>query len=164
MCMSETQMLMLGVDTLRMVYPAFSLAKWSKREIREEINEQAKIVLEHSAPTVSENEGMKIPLVIMSGCEKQLDTMEEREVPSGCLSKEDMMEAIITSDYDTLDESPIGANVALDALLKEAEEEHFDLPEETVEYVMFNKSENPNRLKTRDEQKQEKILFLRLLA
>ena len=80
--MTEAQRLMLGVETLRMVYPDFSIGHWNKQEIREDYLESTKPVLEHAAPTVSEVAGMKIPLTIHESIDKwTAEGNQEREPP-----------------------------------------------------------------------------------
>ena len=120
--MTETQKLMLGVEALRMVYPDFSIGHWNKQEIKEDYLESTKPVLEHAAPTVSEIEGMKIPLTIHESIDKwTAEGNTEREAPYGLVSKQDMIRAILDGDLETIDSSLIGANVALYAIDSELE-------------------------------------------
>ena len=120
--MTETQKLMLGVEALRMVYPNFSIGHWNKQEIKEDYLESTKPVLEHAAPTVSEIEGMKIPLTIHESIDRwTAEGNQEREAPYGLVSKQDMIHAILDGDLETIDSSLIGANVALHAIDSELE-------------------------------------------
>lgn len=159
--MNETQRLMLGVEALRMVYPEFSIGHWNKQEIKEDYLESTNPVLEHAAPTVSEVESMKIPLTIHESIDKwTAEGNQEREAPYGLVSKQDMIQAILDGDLETIESSLIGANVALYAI-----DQDEDLSEEVRpdirEYIEFNVSNAP---KHQYISKHDKIQFLRLLA
>ena len=159
--MTETQKLMLGVEALRMVYPNFSIGHWSKKDIQEDYLESTEPVLEHAAPTVSEIEGMKIPLTIHESIDKwTAEGNQEREAPYGLVSKQDMIRAILEGDLETIDSSLIGANVALYAI-----DQHEDLSNEVRpdirKYIEFNVSNAP---KHQYFSKHDKIEFLKLLG
>ena len=159
--MTETQRLMLGVEALRMVYPNFSIGHWNKKDIKEDYLESTEPVLEHAAPTVSEIEGMKIPLTIHESIDKwTAEGNQEREAPYGLVSKQDMIHAILEGDLETIDSSLIGANVALYAI-----DQDEDLSEEVRPdiraYIEFNVSNAP---KHQYFSKHDKIQFLKLLG
>ena len=159
--MTETQKLMLGVEALRMVYPNFSIGHWNKQEIREDYLESTKPVLEHAAPTVSEIEGMKIPLTIHESIDKwTAEGNQEREAPYGLVSKEDMIRAILKGDLETIDSSLIGANVALYAIDQD-EDLSAEVRPDIRKYIEFNVSNAP---KHQYFSKHDKIQFLKLLA
>ena len=159
--MTETQKLMLGVEALRMVYPEFSIGHWNKQEIKEDYLESTKPVLEHAAPTVSEIEGMKIPLTIHESIDKwTAEGNQEREAPYGLVSKEDMIRAILDGDLETIDSSLIGANVALYAIDQD-EDLSKEVRPDIREYIEFNVSNAP---KHQYFSKHDKIQFLKLLA
>ena len=159
--MNETQKLMLGVETLRMVYPDFSIGHWNKQEIKEDYLESTKPVLEHAAPTVSEIEGMKIPLTIHESIDKwTAEGNQEREAPYGLVSKEDMIRAILEGDLETIDSSLIGANVALYAIDQD-EDLSAEVRPDIRKYIEFNVSNAP---KHQYFSKHDKIQFLKLLA
>ena len=159
--MTETQKLMLGVETLRMVYPDFSIGHWNKQEIREDYLESTKPVLEHAAPTVSEIEGMKIPLTIHESIDKwTAEGNTEREAPYGLVSKEDMIHAILEGDLETIDSSLIGANVALYAIDQD-EDLSAEVRPDIRKYIEFNVSNAP---KHQYFSKHDKIQFLKLLG
>ena len=159
--MNETQKLMLGVETLRMVYPDFSIGHWNKQEIKEDYLESTKPVLEHAAPTVSEIEGMKIPLTIHESIDKwTAEGNQEREAPYGLVSKEDMIRAILEGDLETIDSSLIGANVALYAIDQD-EDLSKEVRPDIRKYIEFNVSNAP---KHQYFSKHDKIQFLKLLA
>ena len=159
--MNETQRLMLGVETLRMVYPEFSIGHWNKQEIKEDYLESTKPVLEHAAPTVSEIEGMKIPLTIHESIDKwTAEGNQEREAPYGLVSKEDMIHAILEGDLETIDSSLIGANVALYAIDQD-EDLSAEVRPDIRKYIEFNVSNAP---KHQYFSKHDKIQFLKLLG
>ena len=159
--MTETQRLMLGVETLRMVYPNFSIGHWNKQEIREDYIESTEPVLEHAAPTVSEIEGMKIPLTIHESIDKwTAEGNQEREAPYGLVSKDDMIHAILEGDLETIDSSLIGANVALYAIDQD-EDLSAEVRPDIRKYIEFNVSNAP---KHQYFSKHDKIQFLKLLA
>ena len=159
--MTETQKLMLGVEALRMVYPDFSIGHWNKKDIREDYLESTKPVLEHAAPTVSEVEGMKIPLTIHESIDKwTAEGNTEREAPYGLVSKEDMIRAILEGDLETIDSSLIGANVALYAIDQD-EDLSAEVRPDIRKYIEFNVSNAP---KHQYFSKHDKIQFLKLLA
>ena len=159
--MTETQKLMLGVETLRLVYPNFSIGRWNKRNIREDYIESTEPVLEHAAPTVSEIEGMKIPLTIHESIDKwTAEGNQEREAPYGLVSKEDMIRAILEGDLETIDSSLIGANVALYAIDQD-EDLSAEVRPDIRKYIEFNVSNAP---KHQYFSKHDKIQFLKLLA
>lgn len=159
--MNETQKLMLGVEALRMVYPQFSISHWSRYEIREDFKEQAKVVLEHANPTVSEVTGMKIPLSIKSSVDRWTkEGGSEREAPYGMIGKEAMIQAIFDDDLDIIDESLIGANVALYSIDNDLELGDAVSPE-TRTYIEFNVSNSPYRKQTRKERLADKLAVLR---
>ena len=159
--MTETQKLMLGVEALRMVYPDFSIGHWSKKDIREDYLESTKPVLEHAAPTVSEVEGMKIPLTIHESIDKwTAEGNTEREAPYGLVSKEDMIRAILEGDLETIDSSLIGANVALYAIDQD-EDLSAEVSPDIRKYIEFNVSNAP---KHQYFSKHDKIQFLKLLG
>ena len=159
--MTETQKLMLGVEALKTIYPDFRIGHWSKQDIREDYLESTEPVLEHAVPTVSEIEGMKIPLTIHESIDKwTAEGNTEREAPYGLVSKEDMIHAILDGDLDTIDSSLIGANVALYAI-----DQNEDLSQEVRPdiraYIEFNVSNAP---KHQYFSKHDKIQFLKLLG
>ena len=159
--MNETQRLMLGVETLRLVYPDFSIGHWNKQEIKEDYLESTKPVLEHAAPTVSEIEGMKIPLTIHESIDKwTAEGNQEREAPYGLVSKEDMIHAILEGDLETIDSSLIGANVALYAIDQD-EDLSAEVRPDIRKYIEFNVSNAP---KHQYFSKHDKIQFLKLLG
>ena len=159
--MTETQKLMLGVETLRMVYPDFRIGHWNKHEIKEDYLESTKPVLEHAAPTVSEIEGMKIPLTIHESIDKwTAEGNQEREAPYGLVSKEDMIHAILEGDLETIDSSLIGANVALYAIDQD-EDLSNEVRPDIRNYIEFNISNAP---KHEYFSKHDKIQFLKLLG
>ena len=159
--MTETQKLMLGVEALRMVYPNFSIGHWNKQEIKEDYLESTKPVLEHAAPTVSEIEGMKIPLTIYESIDKwTAEGNQEREAPYGLVSKEDMIHAILEGDLETIDSSLIGANVAL-YTIDQDEDLSAEVRPDIRKYIEFNISNAP---KHQYFSKHDKIQFLKLLA
>lgn len=159
--MTETQKLMLGVETLRMVYPDFSIGHWNKKDIQEDYLESTKPVLEHAAPTVSEIEGMKIPLTIHESIDKwTAEGNTEREAPYGLVSKEDMIHAILEGDLETIDSSLIGANVALYAIDQD-EDLSQEVRPDIRKYIEFNVSNAP---KHQYFSKHDKIQFLKLLG
>ena len=159
--MTETQKLMLCVETLRIIYPNFSIGHWNKQEIREDYLESTKPVLEHAAPTVSEVEGMKIPLTIHESIDKwTAEGNQEREAPYGLVSKEDMIRAILEGDLETIDSSLIGANVALYAIDQD-EDLSKEVRPDIRKYIEFNVSNAP---KHQYFSKHDKIQFLKLLA
>ena len=159
--MNETQKLMLGVEALRMVYPDFSVEHWSKKDIREDYLESTKPVLEHAAPTVSEIEGMKIPLTIHESIDKwTAEGNQEREAPYGLVSKQDMIHAILEGDLEIIDSSLIGANVALYAIDQD-EDLSAEVRPDIRKYIEFNVSNAP---KHQYFSKHDKIQFLKLLA
>ena len=159
--MTETQKLMLGVETLRMVYPDFSIGHWNKKDIHEDYIESTEPVLEHAAPTVSEIEGMKIPLTIHESIDKwTAEGNTEREAPYGLVSKEDMIRAILEGDLETIDSSLIGANVALYAIDQD-EDLSAEVRPDIRNYIEFNVSNAP---KHQYFSKHDKIQFLKLLA
>ena len=159
--MTETQKLMLGVETLRMVYPNFSIGHWNKQEIKEDYLESTEPVLEHAAPTVSEIEGMKIPLTIHESIDKwTAEGNQEREAPYGLVSKEDMIRAILDGDLETIDSSLIGANVALHAIDQD-EDLSAEVSHDIRKYIEFNVSNAP---KHQYFSKHDKIQFLKLLG
>ena len=159
--MTETQKLMLGVEALRMIYPDFSVVHWSKKDIREDYLESTKPVLEHAAPTVSEVEGMKIPLTVHESIDKwTAEGNQEREAPYGLVSKEDMIRAILEGDLETIDSSLIGANVALYAIDQD-EDLSKEVRPDIRKYIEFNVSNAP---KHQYFSKHDKIQFLKLLA
>ena len=159
--MTETQKLMLGVEALRMVYPEFSITHWNKQEIKEDYLESTNPVLEHAAPTVSEIEGMKIPLTIHESIDKwTAEGNTEREAPYGLVSKEDMIHAILDGDLETIDSSLIGANVALYAIDQD-EDLSKEVRPDIRKYIEFNVSNAP---KHQYFSKHDKIQFLKLLA
>ena len=159
--MTETQKLMLGVEALRMIYPNFRIGHWNKQEIREDYLESTKPVLEHAAPTVSEVEGMKIPLTIYESIDKwTAEGNTEREAPYGLVSKEDMIHAILEGDLETIDSSLIGANVALYAIDQD-EDLSKEVRPDIRKYIEFNVSNAP---KHQYFSKHDKIQFLKLLA
>ena len=159
--MTETQKLMLGVETLRMIYPNFSIGHWNKKDIREDYLESTEPVLEHSAPTVSEIEGMKIPLTIHESIDRwTAEGNQEREAPYGLVSKEDMIRAILDGDLETIDSSLIGANVALYAIDQD-EDLSAEVRPDIRKYIEFNVSNAP---KHQYFSKHDKIQFLKLLG
>ena len=159
--MTETQRLMLGVEALRMIYPDFSVVHWNKKDIREDYLESTKPVLEHAAPTVSEIEGMKIPLTIHESIDKwTAEGNQEREAPYGLVSKQDMIHAILDGDLETIDSSLIGANVALYAIDQD-EDLSAEVRPDIRKYIEFNISNAP---KHQSFSKHDKIQFLKLLA
>ena len=159
--MNETQKLMLGVETLRMVYPNFSIGHWNKKDIREDYLESTKPVLEHAAPTVSEIEGMKIPLTIHESIDKwTAEGNQEREAPYGLVSKQDMIRAILEGDLETIDSSLIGANVALYAIDQD-EDLSKEVRPDIRKYIEFNVSNSPTH---KYFSKHDKIQFLKLLG
>lgn len=159
--MNETQRLMLGVETLRMVYPDFSIGHWDKQEIKEDYLESTEPVLEHAAPTVSEIEGMKIPLTIHESIDRwTAEGNQEREAPCGLVSKEDMIQAILDGDLETIDSSLIGANVALYAIDQD-EDLSNEVRPDVREYIEFNVSNAPTH---KYMNKHDKIQFLKLLG
>ena len=159
--MNETQKLMLGVEALRMIYPDFSVVHWNKKEIREEYIESTEPVLEHDAPTVSEVEGMKIPLTIHESIDKwTAEGNQEREAPYGLVSKQDMISAILDGDLETIDSSLIGANVALYAIDQD-EDLSSEVRPDIRKYIEFNVSNSPTH---KYMNKHDKIQFLKLLA
>ena len=159
--MTETQKLMLGVEALRMVYPDFSIGHWNKQEIKEDYLESTNPVLEHAAPTVSEIEGMKIPLTIHESIDKwTAEGNQEREAPYGLVSKEDMIRAILDGDLETIDSSLIGANVALYAIDQD-EDLSKEVRPDIRAYIEFNVSNAP---KHQYFSKHDKIQFLKLLG
>lgn len=159
--MTETQRLMLGVEALRMVYPCFSIVHWSKKDIQEDYLESTEPVLEHAAPTVSEIEGMKIPLTIHESIDKwTAEGNTEREAPYGLVSKEDMIHAILEGDLETIDSSLIGANVALYAIDQD-EDLSKEVRPDIRKYIEFNVSNAP---KHQYMNKHDKIQFLKLLG
>ena len=159
--MNETQKLMLGVEALRMIYPDFSVVHWNKKDIREDYLESTKPVLEHAVPTVSEIEGMKIPLTIHESIDKwTAEGNTEREAPYGLVSKEDMIHAILDGDLETIDSSLIGANVALYAIDRD-EDLSKEVRPDIRKYIEFNISNAP---KHQYFSKHDKIQFLKLLA
>ena len=159
--MTETQKLILGVEALRMVYPDFSIGHWNKQEIKEDYLESTEPVLEHAAPTVSEIEGMKIPLTIHESIDKwTAEGNQEREAPYGLVSKEDMIRAILEGDLETIDSSLIGANVALYAIDQD-EDLSKEVRPDIRKYIEFNVSNAP---KHQYFSKHDKIQFLKLLA
>ena len=159
--MTETQKLMLGVEALRLVYPDFSIGHWNKKDIREDYLESTKPVLEHAAPTVSEIEGMKIPLTIHESIDKwTAEGNTEREAPYGLVSKQDMIRAILDGDLETIDSSLIGANVALYAIDQD-EDLGAEVRPDIRKYIEFNVSNAP---KHQYFSKHDKIQFLKLLA
>ena len=159
--MTETQKLMLGVEALRMVYPNFSIGHWNKQEIKDDYLESTKPVLEHAAPTVSEIEGMKIPLTIHESIDKwTAEGNQEREAPYGLVSKEDMIRAILEGDLETIDSSLIGANVALYAIDQD-EDLSAEVRPDIRNYIEFNVSNAP---KHQYFSKHDKIQFLKLLG
>ena len=159
--MTETQKLMLGVEALRMVYPNFSIGHWNKQEIKEDYLESTKPVLEHAAPTVSEIEGMKIPLTIHESIDRwTAEGNTEREAPYGLVSKQDMIRAILDGDLETIDSSLIGANVALYAIDQD-EDLSKEVRPDIRKYIEFNVSNAP---KHQYFSKHDKIQFLKLLG
>ena len=159
--MTETQKLMLGVEALRMVYHNFRIGHWNKKDIREDYIESTNPVLEHAAPTVSEVEGMKIPLTIHESIDKwTAEGNQEREAPYGLVSKEDMIRAILEGDLETIDSSLIGANVALYAIDQD-EDLSKEVRPDIRKYIEFNVSNAP---KHQYFSKHDKIQFLKLLA
>lgn len=159
--MTETQKLMLGVEALRMVYPDFSIGHWNKQEIKEDYLESTNPVLEHAAPTVSEIEGMKIPLTIHESIDKwTAEGNQEREAPYGLVSKQDMIQAILEGDLETIDSSLIGANVALYAIDQD-EDLSAEVRPDIRKYIEFNVSNAP---KHQCFSKHDKIQFLKLLG
>ena len=159
--MNETQKLMLGVEALRMVYPDFSIGHWDKQEIKEDYLESTNPVLEHAAPTVSEIEGMKIPLTIHESIDKwTAEGNTEREAPYGLVSKQDMINAILEGDLETIDSSLIGANVALYAIDQD-EDLSKEVRPDIRKYIEFNVSNAP---KHQYFSKHDKIQFLKLLG
>lgn len=159
--MTETQKLMLGVEALRMVYPEFAIGHWNKKDIREDYLESTEPVLEHAAPTVSEVEGMKIPLTIHESIDKwTAEGNQEREAPYGLVSKQEMIQAILEGDLETIDSSEIGANVALYAIDLD-EDLSKEVRPDIREYIEFNVSNAP---KHQYINKHDKIQFLKLLA
>ena len=159
--MTETQKLMLGVETLRIIYPNFSIGHWSKKDIQEDYLESTKPVLEHAAPTVSEIEGMKIPLTIHESIDKwTAEGNQEREAPYGLVSKQDMIHAILEGDLETIDSSLIGANVALYAIDQD-EDLSNEVRPDIRNYIEFNVSNAP---KHQYMNKHDKIQFLKLLG
>ena len=159
--MTETQRLMLGVEALRMIYPDFSVVHWNKKDIREDYLESTKPVLEHAAPTVSEIEGMKIPLTIHESIDKwTAEGNQEREAPYGLVSKQDMISAILEGDLETIDSSLIGANVALYAIDQD-EDLSKEVSPDIRNYIEFNVSNAPNKQYF---SKHDKIQFLKLLG
>ena len=159
--MNETQKLMLGVEALRMIYPNFSIGHWSKKDIQEDYLESTKPVLEHAAPTVSEIEGMKIPLTIHESIDKwTAEGNQEREAPYGLVSKEDMIHAILDGDLETIDSSLIGANVALYAIDQD-EDLSAEVRPDIRNYIEFNVSNSPTH---KYMNKHDKIQFLKLLG
>ena len=116
--MTETQRLMLGVEALRMVYPDFSIEHWNKKDIQEDYLESTEPVLEHAAPTVSEIEGMKIPLTIHESIDKwTAEGNQEREAPYGLVSKQDMIHAILEGDLETIGSSFVNISSAMSVML-----------------------------------------------
>ena len=159
--MTETQKLMLGVETLRIIYPNFSIGHWSKKDIQEDYLESTKPVLEHAAPTVSEIEGMKIPLTIHESIDKwTAEGNQEREAPYGLVSKQDMISAILDGDLETIDSSLIGANVALYAIDQD-EDLSAEVRPDIRKYIEFNVSNSPTH---KYMNKHDKIQFLKLLG
>ena len=159
--MNETQRLMLGVETLRMIYPEFRIGHWNKQEIKEDYLESTEPVLEHAAPTVSEIEGMKIPLTVHESIDKwTAEGNQEREAPYGLVSKQDMINAILEGDLETIDSSLIGANVALYAIDQD-EDLSKEVRPDIRKYIEFNVSNAP---KHQYFSKHDKIQFLKLLA
>ena len=159
--MNETQKLMLGVETLRLVYPDFSIGHWNKKDIREDYIESTEPVLEHAAPTVSEIEGMKIPLTIHESIEKwTAEGNTEREAPYGLVSKQDMIRGSLEGDLETIDSAWIGANVALYAIDQD-EDLSSEVRPDIRKYIEFNVSNAP---KHQYFSKQDKIQFLKLLG
>lgn len=159
--MTETQKLMLGVEAIRLVYPNFSIGHWSKKDIKEDYLESTKPVLEHAAPTVSEIEGMKIPLTIHESIDKwTAEGNTEREAPYGLVSKQDMIQAILEGDLETIDSSLIGANVALYAIDQD-EDLSKEVRPDIRAYIEFNVSNAP---KHQYFSKHDKIQFLKLLG
>lgn len=159
--MTETQKLMLGVEALRMVYPNFSIGHWNKKDIEDDYLESTKPVLEHAAPTVSEIEGMKIPLTIHESIDKwTAEGNQEREAPYGLVSKQDMIHAILDGDLETIDSSLIGANVALYAIDQD-EDLSAEVRPDIRKYIEFNVSNSPTH---KYMNKHDKIQFLKLLG
>ena len=159
--MNETQQLMLGVETLRLFYPNFSIGHWNKQEIKEDYLESTEPVLEHAAPTVSEIEGMKIPLTIHESIDRwTAEGNQEREAPYGLVSKQDMIHAILDGDLETIDSSLIGANVALYAIDQD-EDLSKEVRPDIRNYIEFNVSNAP---KHQYFSKHDKIQFLKLLG
>lgn len=159
--MTETQKLMLGVEALRMAYPDFSIGHWNKQEIKEDYLESTEPVLEHAAPTVSEIEGMKIPLTIHESIDKwTAEGNTEREAPYGLVSKEDMIHAILEGDLEAIDSSLIGANVALYAIDQD-EDLSNEVRPDIRNYIEFNVSNSPTH---KYMNKHDKIQFLKLLG
>ena len=159
--MTETQKLMLGVEALRMVYPNFRISHWNKKEIQEDYLESTNPVLEHAAPTVSEIEGMKIPLTIHESIDKwTAEGNTEREAPYGLVSKQDMIHAILEGDLETIDSSLIGANVAL-YTIDQDEDLSKEVRPDIRAYIEFNVSNAP---KHQYFSKHDKIQFLKLLG
>lgn len=158
--MTETQKLMLGVEALRMVYPSFSISHWDEKEVLEDYKQETHPVLEHPNPTVSELEGMKIPLSIHNSIDKwTAEGNQERKAPYGLIGKDQMIEAILTGDLDTIDESPIGANVALHAIDQD-EDLKGEVNPEIRDYIQFNVSNAPTHQYM---SKWDKIQFLKLI-
>ena len=159
--MTETQKLMLGVEALRMIYPNFSIGHWKRKEIREDYLESTEPVLEHAAPTVSEIEGIKVPLTIHESIDKwTAEGDQEREAPYGLDSKQDMINAISDDDLETIDSSLIGANVALYAIDQD-EDLSKEVRPDIRAYIEFNVSNAP---KHQYFSKHDKIQFLKLLG
>ena len=117
---------------------------------------------EHQASKIlAEIEGMKSPLTIHESIDKwTAEGNQEREAPYGLVSKQDMINAILDGDLDTIDSSLIGANVALYAIDQD-EDLSKEVKPDIRNYIEFNVSNAP---KHQYFSKQDKIQFLKLLG
>ena len=104
---------------------------------------------------------MKIPLTIHESIDKwTAEGNTEREAPYGLVSKQDMIQAILDGDLETIDSSLIGANVALYAIDQD-EDLSAEVRPDIRKYIEFNVSNAP---KHQYFSKHDKIQFLKLLA
>lgn len=159
--MTDIERLILGVEALRMCYPNFRLGNWSRSEIREEFHEQETLqVAKRKAPKLYDSDD-EPPSGHRESVDRYVDG--DREAPYGMIGKERMIQAIIEGDLDIIDESPIGANVALFTIDQEAEAAGLkpDVNPEIREYIEFNVSESPYRRRNKRELLTEKLAVLR---
>ena len=161
--MTNVERLILGVEALRMCYPNFRLGNWSRSEIREEFHEQETLrVAKRKAPKINDLDNDEPSSGHRESVDRYVDG--EREAPYGLISKERMIQAILDGDLDIIDESPIGANVALYTIDQEAEAAGLkpDVKPEIREHIEFSVSESPYRRRNKKELLADKLAVLRV--